>query len=60
MCEKLRLVKLEEYIIANGGLANFLEGLLDFAKENGFNWKDEVKRMYDDVESRAKTLYNIM
>jgi hypothetical protein len=52
--QELRRVTLEEYIEANGGMASFLEGLNDFARENGFDWIDALRRMMTDVEYRAR------
>ncbi len=51
---KLSNVTLEEYIEANGGLLSFLEGLNDFARDNGLDWKNELSRMMSDVERRAR------
>ena len=50
---KLRNVTLEEYIEANGGLLRFLEGLIDFAKEHGMDWRRHTQLMYDEAERKA-------
>lgn len=51
---ELRNVTLEEYIEANGGMLSFLEGLNDFAKENGLDWLRELQSMMTDVERKAQ------
>jgi hypothetical protein len=56
---ELRRVTLEEYIEANGGLAEFLEGLNDFAKVNGLDWVRPLQDMMTDVERRARLFQRI-
>jgi len=51
---KLSNVTIEEYIEANGGMLSFLEGLNQFAKENGLDWLRELQFMMSDVERKAQ------
>ncbi len=51
---KLNNVTIEEYIEANGGMLSFLEGLNDFAKDNGMDWLREIQFMMADAERRAR------
>lgn len=49
-----RRITLEEYIEANGTLGDFLEGLAEFAKDHGLDWKQDLERMYVEIEHKAR------
>lgn len=55
----LRRTTIEDFIAANGTLANFLDAFADFALENGFDWKAIIMQMRDHAERRAR-LYTRM
>jgi hypothetical protein len=47
-------MKIPNDIEANGTLGDFLEGLAEFAKDHGLDWKQDLERMYVEIEHKAR------
>lgn len=55
----LKHVTLEEYILANGGIGSFLEGLGEFWRRQGFDMKP-LRDMAQDADHKARLFRDLV